>query len=313
MLSGFIFPDRNSDTSWAALLNRGPHLSFIYSPWVVSESSYVSKIAFDSLQLPSYLHFCLVSLSFGHAGKNSEKYNLSACPYFLFKLLILPYSWHKTTKRYVVWVPSKWKPVIINWQVNRATPAAVITHTCQCSWLCCTSIPRWSSSQVSEILLVLGILGLRSCSSWVMYKWSTDKPNQNGAHLLLTIILSRLILHPPAFQMQRQQKVQIMYFPPRGPQRCWDVCLNRACQNPLHLLAPSLTVHDACLPGSLLHARSCDVWTVRPIPLCAPEVKACPPPRRMSSYQSKSEAAAPWFQAWISSTLLKDQNPSLRA
>lgn len=262
----------------------------------MSESSYVSKIAFDSLQLPSYLHFCLVSLSFGHAGKNSEKNNLSACPYFLFKLLILPYSWHKTTKRYVVWVSSKWKPVIINWQVNRATPAAVITHKCQCSWLCCTSIPWCSSSQVSEILLVLGILGLRSCSSWVMYKWSTDKPNQNGAHLLLTIILSRLILNLPAFQMQRQQKVQIMYFPPRGPQRCWDVCLNRACQNPLHLLAPSLTVYDACLPGSLLHARSCDVWTVRPYHSVHRKSRHVPHPGGCHCISSSQKQLSPDFK-----------------
>lgn len=278
MLSGFVFPDRNSDTSWAALLlNRGPYLSFIYSPWVVSESSYVSKIAFDSLQFPSYLHFCLVSLSFGHAGENSEKNNLSVCPYFLFQFLILPYSWHKTIKRYVIWVPTKWKPVIINRQVNRATPAVVITHKCQRSWLCCSSIPRWRPNQVSEILLILELLGLRNCSSWVMYKWCTDKPSQNGTHLL-TIILSKFILNPSAFQMQHQQKVQIMYFPSQGSPALLRCLPEQSLPKPSSLTGPKLD----CIRRSLAwQPVACTfLWGLdrETIPLRAPEVKACPHP-----------------------------------
>lgn len=193
MLSGFIFPDRNSDTSWAALLlNRGPHLSFIYSPWVVSESSYVSKIAFDSLQFLSYLHFCLVSLSFGHAGKNSEKNNRSACPCFLFKFLILPYSWHKTIKRYVIWGPSRWKPVIINRQVNRATPV-VITHRCQALVSAVPASPREAPAESQ-----------RSCSCWGFRasevadpEWCTNDPQTNLVRMAL--ICSSLLSCPNSF------------------------------------------------------------------------------------------------------------------
>ena len=272
----------------------------------MSESSYVSKIAFDSLQFLSYLHFCLVSLSFGHAGKNSEKNNRSACPCFLFKFLILPYSWHKTIKCYVIWGPSRWKPVIINRQVNRATPV-VITHRCQALVSAVPASPPWSPSRVSEILLVLGLSGLRSCWSWVMYKWSTDKPCQNGAHLLLIIILSKLILNSSASQRQHQQKDHV--FPSQGVPSVVEIFAWTEPAKTLLIYWPQTWLYKtlARLATCYVHVL---VWSG---PWDNTTLQGMSPPRRMSLYPFKSEAAAPQFQARISSTLLKDQSPSLRA
>lgn len=100
------------------------------------------------------------------------------------------------------------------------------------------------------------------------------KPSQNGAHLLLIIILSKLILNPSASQMQHQQKDHV--FPSQGSPALLRCLPEQSLPKPSSFIGPKLDCvrHSlAWQPVTCTFLCGLDRET---IPLCPPEVKACP-------------------------------------
>lgn len=91
-----------------------------------------------------------ISFSFSHPRKNSKRKAVLVCVLFSFKTScsLIPGIKYKTPSFSDCKISEK--NIIMNWQVNRATPAVLITHECQKAWHSLHQhIPGVSPSQVS--------------------------------------------------------------------------------------------------------------------------------------------------------------------